>query len=192
MKKSIIISIILLSLVNSSCIQKETPVANENEDEIIGNDNEDGIELDYLIYSRVLNYLCEHLNFSKILLSDSTSYYHVSDRYEYIQNHLDSIEVETIDNYISRNSEKVKIHEIDSLNFECVLYTPDFSSDWRNSYPDAYAVYYLSCVGYNEQQTQALIYYHEYYAPLSTVGGLVYLKNNGSWTVQKILLLYIG
>ncbi len=178
--------IVLLSLLLAiySCTEDSSPV----------NSEEDNInEIEYSVYSSTLNYLNTIGDYSYILLRDSTVGADVSVLYDDIQANFDSIEIETIDDYQLRNSEIVKLQNIDSLSLQFTFISDSITiTNWRDNFPDAKLIISISRVGFNSDRNQALLYYAEYLDLFAASGYLVFLEKSDTWVVKKLLMLWIS
>lgn len=149
-------------------------------------------EIDYQIYSVVIDSMYNYRSPYQIVICDSTVYWDLKDNNDYVFEHFPSISKETVKNYQIINSISVQLLKVPDVAVECFLITPEDRSKWKQLFPDANVLIHLSRVGFNSDYNQALLYISDYYAPLAGAGFLVYLEKQKKWVIKQTLMIWIS
>jgi hypothetical protein len=141
---------------------------------------------DYLIYQKALSQQFADKKYLIVLADSTYGNYTDTSSISYYRKNIQELSNNTIMNYISINRTKIKLKHIPDI--------PNlvFRSEFNVKQKDTVSVT-LSRIGYNESKTQAMLTMSEVYGPLAGAGYLVFLKKNGdSWTVAKLLMIWIS
>jgi len=171
------LTLLFFVLIQTSCDSVEPNDSNRSRDY--------GTGTDYLIYSAVLKTI-QTQDDEIIVISDSTQYESfISTNIEYFLNNLPDTEEETLNNYISQNQTKIQLKGIENINF---LFQSEYISSVKN---DVHVT--LPRIGYNENNTQAILTMGVLYAPLAGSGSLILLEfENGVWIIKNSIMTCIS
>ena len=146
--------------------------------------NEYGSGNNYIIYEKIIqNQFAETDYF--IILDDTTrgeyiDTFHVRNLYERIPALLE----ETLNDYLLRKDNRVKLKKI--LNIKSICFSSEINNRPNNS-----VNVWLSDIGYNKSENQAIVTMGEIFGPEAGGGVLFFLsKENGEWNVKSIYGLW--
>ena len=146
--------------------------------------NEYGSGNDYIIYEKIIQYQFAETDYF-IILDDSTKGEYI-DAFQ-IRNICESIPSlleETLNNYLLKKDNKVKLKEIPNVN------SISFSSEINNRPSNSVDVW-LSNISYNELETQAIVTMGAIFGSEAGGGILLFLsKENGEWEVKNVYGLW--
>lgn len=171
--KSTIIAIILVLVL--SCEKDKNPMQSI----------EYGGGSDYQIYQEVLSNWYSETNYL-VILHDSTVNIDIdSNQVSSIKHRISEIKDKTIENYYLRNMNTNRLKNIPSIDFYI------FESEYKESDKDIVRIW-LSEIGYDNEETQAIVAMGETYGPLAGGGILFFLvKEDEVWKVSSVYGLWI-
>lgn len=181
--KTLNITILIILIICLACSENDSPLSSEKEY---------GTDMDYQIYSCVIDSLHNYDSSYQVILCDSTVHWNIESSYDYISEHFPDLSEETLNNYWEINQDPVKLLNIPDLEVQCHLISPENRGEWREIYPDANVLVHLSRIGYNLKKDQALLYMSDYYAPLAGGGYIVFLKKEEDWVINGMVMLWIS
>jgi len=140
---------------------------------------------DYLIYETILKDGLSRAN-KLIVLNDSTiGESFDSNSVNHYSEQIPEVSIETLNNYIEVNRQKVRLKRIRGIDF---IFLSESNNDYKNK-----VNVFLSRVGYNSKKSQAIVTMGVTYAPLAGSGTLYYLeKTDGVWKIRKKLMTWIS
>lgn len=143
---------------------------------------------DYNIYKKVL---FDRIGDPKtyVILGDSTVseiYYSDTSFIRYIKEQAPGLSVETLQNYVYINQQKVKLKHIPTANN--IIFSNEFPGN-----SDTLPHLYLSRIGYDTFRTQAVLTMGIVFGPLAGGGYLFFLtKKEDDWEITKIVGTWIS
>lgn len=146
-----------------------------------------GGETDYLLYEKILQSQFAETDYF-IILYDSTHGEGFLDYSQFanLHNNIPELLKETFTDYLLKRDKKVKLKSIPNIM------SIAFSSEITDA-PNNYVFVFLSNVGYNKSETQAIVTLGVSFAPDNSSGALFFLsKDENEWIIENIYGLWIS
>lgn len=176
-------AVLLSALLILSCSRSFAPT----EPQVVAADDETAV------FRLVLNELAGEARIA-VVIPDSTENFIVEPS-DYLREHLPELQAETLTHYNLINRAKHPLRLPGNLALKVYQahrrdIPPIF--ELKTKFPDAKAVVELSRVGFNADQTQALVYRSTFWGPLAAVGELVLLTKTDGWTITATAIVWIS
>lgn len=169
--------------------------------EILNNDSQI-TEEDYAVYSVIL--VSEQYNSELIVVSDSTSHGLIADPTN-ISNKNYQLSEDIINDYRSKNENDLKLKDNFSVQNKVLFLSEKEESQFfrkvqengwvkfHKKYPKAKGIVSFSRIGFNQENTQALVSVSFGCGFLCGEGNFILLqKENGKWTIQNKIGLWVS
>ena len=158
------------------------------------------------LYYTESKYICGPVQF--LIIKDHTvvKYFfdgrNIFESFPYVHEHIPSINQETFNDLKQKNCKEYPLENHFDLSTKVILlseqdvkeqFPNDFYFDLYAKYPFSQGMMHLSRVGFNSNETQALVYIENYREILDAAGYFVLLvKENGCWIIQGEVNVWVS
>ena len=145
-----------------------------------------GLGNDYQIYQKILIEKFHDTEYY-VILKDSTEFIEISNhQISSMKDRIPELSDETLDKYFLKNNYSRKLNNISNIDF--YIFDSDYQYDKENT-----VLVWLSEIGYNASETQAIVAMGSIYAALVGEGIIFFLKyENGRWEIKNEYPLWIA
>ena len=139
----------------------------------------------YSVYETILTSVFQEESLT-LVLNDSTGGMLIDDNsYNYFLEKMEGLTMEMINNYNEVNSSKIALLRMPNVNHEFVS---EYTGEERGR-----VILTFSRVGFNNDNTKAIVLLGDYYAPLVGAGFLYFLeKTDDSWRIVSSIMVWIS
>lgn len=192
-KLKLVSKILILIFLFTKCEKNQNVVLyNNNDDEICSCE----VPINaYIIYGLILDMVDQPICQDIILINDSTksveSYELEHIQFEKIKEKYPAFQEDTYNNFQEVSPKKCKLDSLPPTNKTDIYFYSNYSGLITDS--AVYGLISFSYVGFNSDNSQAIVYVQDYGAPLVATAYLsVFEKENNQWIFKISFLLWIS
>ncbi len=170
----LLLFIIWALLILQSCLIDKNPIGN-----------------DYQLYGKILDHIKLEYPHTTILIKDTTIFLDITRIRNSVIKQFPDIDSTIFSIYVEINQSSEQIKYIPPTNHEKVYFLDNYNGSLRDE--EVYGLISFSRVAFNKMNSQAIICFEDYGAPLNAAASLAYFRyNNNEWELEGYYLIWIS